>query len=55
MISGAGPTLLALTDPQRQTIVSQALQDTWKSLGIESEVVTLSLDRSGTQVQQLDF
>ena len=55
VISGAGPTLLALTDPQRQTIVSQALQDTWKSLGIESEVVALSLDRSGTQVQQLDF
>lgn len=55
VISGAGPTLLALTDTRHQEPVAQALTQTWEALGIKSEVTALPLARSGTQVQLLDL
>lgn len=50
VISGAGPTLLAITSPATAAPVAQALQQTWQSHGISAQTQILALDRQGARV-----
>jgi homoserine kinase len=50
VISGAGPTLLALAPPQRAAAVAAAMQDAWTQLGIQPQVQALSIDLRGAQI-----
>lgn len=50
VISGAGPTLLALTNPERVEQVIQSLKSTWKTMGVESQVQSLAIDPHGAKV-----
>jgi homoserine kinase len=47
VISGAGPTLLALTTAAQATAVGIAMQTAWQSCGITATVHTLHLDTHG--------
>jgi homoserine kinase len=51
VISGAGPTLLALADTQAAANVASAMQEAWKQEGIQAEVRSLSLDTQGARVE----
>jgi homoserine kinase len=50
VISGAGPTLLALTDKSKADIVCQVMEETWSTQGIKVDVRCLSLDCQGTRI-----
>jgi homoserine kinase len=50
VISGAGPTLLALVDEGRANQVVQAMAAAWQAMGIEPIVQTLQLDLTGAQI-----
>jgi homoserine kinase len=50
VISGAGPTLLALAAPQQATAVATALQRTWAEQGVRATVSVLAIDGQGTVV-----
>ncbi|BFM40198.1 homoserine kinase [Synechocystis sp. LKSZ1] len=50
VISGAGPTLLAITSPETAAPVAQALQQTWQDQGINTQTHILALDRQGANV-----
>ncbi len=52
VISGAGPTLLALTNSDRADAVIQAMSTAWSEVGIKAQVRQLSLDRQGATVSQ---
>jgi homoserine kinase len=47
VISGAGPTLLALTSSERSSTVAVAMSDAWKSQNIQAQAQTLELDLIG--------
>ncbi|AFY42036.1 homoserine kinase [Nostoc sp. PCC 7107] len=47
VISGAGPTLLALVDVAHSSDVELAMASAWKDAGIEAEVRSLALDTQG--------
>jgi homoserine kinase len=47
VISGAGPTLLALTDTTHSQAVAAAMASEWQSKGIKAQVQTLQIDRKG--------
>lgn len=47
VISGAGPTLLALTNVSDAQAVQAAMAAAWKSVGITAEVRSLSVDTQG--------
>lgn len=49
VISGAGPTLLALADSAQAEAVATAMAEAWKEQGIESEVRSLSIDSQGAR------
>jgi len=49
VISGAGPTLLAIAPAQLTTSVAQAMRQAWLAEGINSQWQTLSIDRQGTR------
>jgi homoserine kinase len=49
VISGAGPTLLALADSASAEVVVAAMADAWKEQGITAQVRSLSLDTQGTK------
>jgi homoserine kinase len=51
VISGAGPTLLALTQIDRVSEVVAGMQTTWQSCGIKAKVQALSLDVQGAKVK----
>jgi homoserine kinase len=51
VISGAGPTLLALVDESRSSQVVMAMTEAWQSIGIQPIVQILQLDATGAQVQ----
>jgi homoserine kinase len=51
VISGAGPTLLALTQIDRISEVITGMQTAWQSLGITARVKALSLDVRGAKVK----
>jgi homoserine kinase len=48
VISGAGPTLLALTDSAQAEAVRTAMQKAWQGAGITARAHTLPLDLQGT-------
>ena len=47
VISGAGPTLLALTSPGGVERVTESMAQTWNSMGIEAVVQPLAIDKVG--------
>jgi homoserine kinase len=52
VISGAGPTLLALTNSQQATNVEAAIAHTWTEQGISPLVKALKIDQSGATVTE---
>ncbi|MGK7931524.1 MAG: homoserine kinase [Microcystaceae cyanobacterium] len=50
VISGAGPTLLALSDGSQADKVALAMKITWERAGVQAEVKTLTLDTIGVSV-----
>jgi homoserine kinase len=53
VISGAGPTLLAIARPETAVGVAKAMTQAWQSGGINTTAQVLELDRQGTQVTPL--
>lgn len=51
VISGAGPTLLALTPPEQTSAVALALSMAWSTQGIGVQTKVLELDHSGAIAQ----
>lgn len=49
VISGAGPTLLALTDANSASTVAEAMTSAWKQEGVNPEVKILQLDLQGAK------
>jgi homoserine kinase len=47
VISGAGPTLLALTGIEWAEAVASAMEEAWQGEGVKADVKLLSLDRQG--------
>lgn len=52
VISGAGPTLLALTNPERVESVVKSMLAAWNSIGVESQVRSLAINHLGAKVIQ---
>ncbi|MGF1491444.1 MAG: homoserine kinase [Microcoleaceae cyanobacterium] len=50
VISGAGPTLLALTNPESAPQVALAMATAWNSVGIRTEVQVAQIDTQGARV-----
>ncbi|WP_267384560.1 homoserine kinase [Cyanobacterium sp. uoEpiScrs1] len=50
VISGAGPTVIALTSADYADRVSSAMTDAWMRIGIKSKAQPLSIDLDGTRV-----
>ena len=50
VISGAGPTLLSLTNSDRVQQVIDSMSQTWSKLGIDTDVRSLSIDTIGARV-----
>ncbi len=50
VISGAGPTLLALVDGSRSATVATAMKQAWQSAGVTAEAMVLQLDTQGTVI-----
>ena len=50
VISGAGPTLLALTDATSASGVAAAITQAWQQVGINPEVKVLQLDTQGAKI-----
>ena len=53
VISGAGPSLLALTGQEKAEAVRSAMEVEWQSLGMEAKVKILGLVEEGTTVETL--
>jgi homoserine kinase len=51
VISGAGPTLLALSNPDAAPVVATQIQAAWERQGITAQVSMLQLDTKGAIVQ----
>ncbi|CAD5929319.1 Homoserine kinase [Planktothrix tepida] len=51
VISGAGPTLLALTDETSADGVAEAMTQAWQQAGVHPQVKVLQLDTQGATVQ----
>jgi homoserine kinase len=51
VISGAGPTLLALSDRDRAPSVANAMQKVWKIEGVNAEVHSLAIDTQGARIE----
>ena len=54
VISGAGPTLLALVGGDRADAVNHAMTTQWHAHGIEAQAKTLQIDHHGATVQVTD-
>ena len=50
VISGAGPTLLALTNSQQVERVISSMKTVWNSVGVRSQIEALEIDRHGAKV-----
>ncbi|HSF72349.1 MAG TPA: homoserine kinase [Microcoleus sp.] len=50
VISGAGPTLLALTDVANAVAVEKGMAAAWMEFGVKAEVRAIGLDTQGAQV-----
>ncbi|NCQ40439.1 MAG: homoserine kinase [Cyanobacteria bacterium] len=53
VISGAGPTLLALSSSLHAEKVIKVMKDTWENLGIKADVKCLDLDTKGTIIREI--
>lgn len=53
VISGAGPTVLALARADNATTVQQTLAEVWHSQGIEAQTMTLEVDHQGATVESI--
>jgi homoserine kinase len=53
VISGAGPTLLALSNDSHKDQVIKTMQDTWENLGVKALVKCLDLQSQGAQVKSV--
>jgi homoserine kinase len=51
VISGAGPTLLALTDRNQADRVGTAMQEAWRKAGVCAEARSLSIDTRGARIK----
>ena len=51
VISGAGPTLLALTNPARVENVVTAMKSAWANLGVSADVRSLKIDTQGARIK----
>lgn len=49
VISGAGPTLLALVEATQAAVVAKAMEEAWQQQGITAQVRSLSLDTQGAR------
>ena len=49
VISGAGPTLLALTNTANSQAVATAMASEWKNKGVKAQVQTLQIDNQGAR------
>ena len=52
VISGAGPTLLSLTNSERAGSVVSAMAEAWETQGIQADVRVLSIDKRGTEIER---
>lgn len=52
VISGAGPTLLAIASPDTAEQVAIAMEQAWQTEGVQPEVKVLQLDSAGAYVQK---
>ena len=50
VISGAGPTLLALTDVTNADAVEKGMAAAWGEFGVKADVRAISLDIEGAQI-----
>ncbi|MGP0129042.1 MAG: homoserine kinase [cyanobacterium endosymbiont of Rhopalodia musculus] len=50
VISGAGPTVIALTSSEHAEQVSLAITDAWMHVGVKAEALLLSIDFDGARV-----
>ncbi len=50
VISGAGPTLLALTTPENASQVATAMQTAWEGIGVKAIAHVLEIDQQGTVI-----
>ena len=50
VISGAGPTLLALTDVTNVDVVVREMAAAWMEFGVKADVRAIGLDTQGAQV-----
>ena len=50
VISGAGPTLLALTSPTQVENVATAMKTAWANIGVSADVRPLKIDTQGARV-----
>ena len=50
VISGAGPTLLALTNPQNVGSVVASIRETWAKMRVQAVVRSLIIDRQGARI-----
>jgi homoserine kinase len=50
VISGAGPTLLALTTAERAEAVATAMTEVWASYDIQAEALSLAIDTQGAVI-----
>lgn len=50
VISGAGPTLLALTSSERVEKVVESMKETWGKMGVVAEVRSLAINNSGAKI-----
>ncbi len=50
VISGAGPTILALSNLPSAQNVAQAMKQSWESVGIETLAIVLQLDTDGVKI-----
>jgi homoserine kinase len=55
VISGAGPTLLALTETKQAEAVATAMQQAWQAEGVKAEARSLSLDPDGAKATSEEF
>ena len=51
VISGAGPTLLALSNQKQAETISQVMAKTWEAQGINAQAQPLEIDHQGAMVQ----
>ncbi len=53
VISGAGPTLLALTDFTNAVAVEKAMAAAWMDFGVKADVRAIAIDTQGAQISNL--